>query len=751
MYRWRDIIVLMPKLKKFLALLLATIIFSSFFHPLVTQAQITDCDAVFSPNQVNPGSTTTFTVTITNGSAVRIRYLKLTRPSTNFTLDTITATNWTITQTANDFTISGGTINTGASRNFTLNNVIAANVNAPSANWIVAASDANDGSNPYSCTGTLGVQIGTPDTTPPEISGISVSNITTTSATVSWTTNELSDSRVDYGTSISYGLNVTDSLLTTTHSINLTGLTAGTGYHFRIQSKDPSNNIASSSDNTFLTQSVSVAPIPTTTTSTISVTTTEEPSVFTDVLPPNISLTTNFQVIYKETPTIVGTVSDNVAVVKIEYSTDGGANWLPVDTSVGLNTPQASFEFTPFGLPDGDYDIFVRAADPSENIGVSEKSVLVIDNLPPLIGPNMLSFGSQIIPTQSDTITAVIGVDEKITLGTIGGPTSLVIKASSTNNNEIKYFSLTQAGDPNLWSGILAFEKVGTYSLEATAIDGANNKTSKKLNTVVVNKPSQVLTKAQKPISEASVTINYFDEESSSWFVWDGATFGQSNPQTTGENGEFDFFLPTGKYYLNVKAKGYASKNSEIFEKKEPGPLAATIHLDKAISFQIGNWTLQLPNLSFSGIDIGVGSNLAKEVVDNNLVGKVLPTFELPTTEKTSFNSLNLSGKPSLLTFVSTWSPATEEQIAQLQSLAGKSKYNIFVISSLESVEKVRAYKKIGNYNLNFLVDTNGNSLNQLSVLTQPAHIFLKRDLTIQYKTAGVLSEDQLRQRLNEI
>ena len=43
------------------------------------------------------------------------------------------------------------------------------------------------------------------DTTPPVISGITVSNITGTTATVSWTTDELATSDIEYGSDTGYG------------------------------------------------------------------------------------------------------------------------------------------------------------------------------------------------------------------------------------------------------------------------------------------------------------------------------------------------------------------------------------------------------------------------------------------------------------------------------------------------------------------------------------------------------------------
>lgn len=91
------------------------------------------------------------------------------------------------------------------------------------------------------------------DTTAPVISTVVVTTITTTGATVTWETNEASDSLVEYGLTESYGLNASSGSLVNSHSIPLTGLTEGTTYHFRIRSADVSGNAATSVDFTFTT------------------------------------------------------------------------------------------------------------------------------------------------------------------------------------------------------------------------------------------------------------------------------------------------------------------------------------------------------------------------------------------------------------------------------------------------------------------------------------------------------------------
>ena len=85
------------------------------------------------------------------------------------------------------------------------------------------------------------------DTAAPAISGLTATPNTDGTATVSWTTDEPATSRVDYGTSPgALDLNATEPGLTTSHSVELTGLEANTTYHYRVTSTDADGNAATS-------------------------------------------------------------------------------------------------------------------------------------------------------------------------------------------------------------------------------------------------------------------------------------------------------------------------------------------------------------------------------------------------------------------------------------------------------------------------------------------------------------------------
>ncbi|MFA5862450.1 MAG: PKD domain-containing protein, partial [Candidatus Thermoplasmatota archaeon] len=96
------------------------------------------------------------------------------------------------------------------------------------------------------------VPSGPGDTTPPAITGVSATP-SGNSATITWTTNEPANSRVNYGTSTSYGSTESTTAFVTSHSIALNGLAYATTYHYQVVSADASGNPAQTTDGTFTT------------------------------------------------------------------------------------------------------------------------------------------------------------------------------------------------------------------------------------------------------------------------------------------------------------------------------------------------------------------------------------------------------------------------------------------------------------------------------------------------------------------
>ena len=188
--------------------------------------------------------------------------------------------------------------------------------NGPSTLTVVARDAAGN-------TTTSSGVIVTVDNAAPVISAVSSFGIAATGATISWITNEPSDSQVEYGTTTAYGSTSSLNLaLVTSHSASISGLTAGTLYHYRVRSRDAAGNLATSAEFTFTTSAA-----PDTTPATVSVTS------------PAGGATVS------GTFTVTATANDNVGVAGVQFRLDG-ANLGAEDTSapfqVFWNTTTAS-------------------------------------------------------------------------------------------------------------------------------------------------------------------------------------------------------------------------------------------------------------------------------------------------------------------------------------------------------------------------------------------------------------------------
>ncbi len=96
---------------------------------------------------------------------------------------------------------------------------------------------------------------GSSDTTPPVISSIHITNITQTTATVSWSTDEPSDSTVGYNVYVpsetsteTYLPETGNATMTESHSVTISGLTPDTNYAAQIKSRDLYGNLQTNDD-----------------------------------------------------------------------------------------------------------------------------------------------------------------------------------------------------------------------------------------------------------------------------------------------------------------------------------------------------------------------------------------------------------------------------------------------------------------------------------------------------------------------
>jgi len=146
----------------------------------------------------------------------------------------------------------------------------------------------------------------TGDFTAPAITAVASSTASTT-AQITWSTNESASSRVEFGLTSNYGTSTptqNTSPRVTSHTVNLTNLVACSTYYFRLTSADTSSNSTTTSRQSFTTTGCTASTTPQTTTSnTITTSTggttslTEEGSTFRVTAPSNFTTASSSLVI----------------------------------------------------------------------------------------------------------------------------------------------------------------------------------------------------------------------------------------------------------------------------------------------------------------------------------------------------------------------------------------------------------------------------------------------------------------------
>ena len=190
------------------------------------------------------------------------------------------------------------------------------------------------------------------DSIAPVISNIVVSGVTSTSASISWTTNEDSNSKVLYGLTSAFESGfVFDTALTKSHTISLSGLTEGKMYSFQVKSADVSANTATSSTMTFSTV---------------------------DLTPPSIS---NISVdVVTKTSAVINWTTNESATSVLDYGLTVGYGSSKSDASLLVN-----HTVSVTGLASGTlYHYRVKSADASSNQSTStDQTFSTLIDLPP--------------------------------------------------------------------------------------------------------------------------------------------------------------------------------------------------------------------------------------------------------------------------------------------------------------------------------------------------------------------------------
>lgn len=306
------------------------------------------------------------------------------------------------------------------------------------------------------------------DVTPPAISAVTASAVTSSSASITWSTDEPSDSQVQYGTTTAYGSSTTlNSSLVTTHGQNLTGLLPSTTYHYRVLSKDAAANTATSGDNTFVTSAV-----PDTT-----------PPVISGIISSNIT----------GTGAVITWSTNEAATSQVEYGTTTAYGSFSALDSTLVTSHSKSLTGL---IPATAYHFRVISRDTAGNIRTSADNTLTTTTTPDTTPPAISNIAAAQISDRSAVITW--RTDEAATSEVAYGTSVSYGLTSSLLTPLVTDHSLSLTGlNPST-----------TYHLRITSRDGAGNVSSSTDRTFVTLSSSDTTGPVISNVSAAGTTEN---------------------------------------------------------------------------------------------------------------------------------------------------------------------------------------------------------------------------------------------------
>ena len=332
----------------------------------------------------------------------------------------------------------------------------------------------------------------TGDETPPIISSVFASNISSNGATINWTTNEASDTQVEYGTTTGYGTSTTlNASMVTSHVQAVSGLLPTTLYHYRVKSRDAAGNLRTGTDQTFTTSGDTTPPI-------IS----------------SVASATNATTI---TATITWTTNES-STTQVDYGTTTGyGSQTTLDSALVTSHSQVIAGLS----PNVQYHYRVRSKDASDNEAVSTNGTFtIVDTTPPVI-----TAGPTVPAVTATTVTVEWTTDKASNTQIEYGPTitydAVVVDAAFVTNHSYVI--------PNLLPNV-------TYQYRVRSRDAAGNFIYSGNSSFTTDGTAPVISAVTSTaITDTSATITWSTNEASTSQIEFGLTtsYGSSTTNDT--------------------------------------------------------------------------------------------------------------------------------------------------------------------------------------------------------------------------
>lgn len=308
---------------------------------------------------------------------------------------------------------------------------------------------------------------------------------------------------------------------------------------------------------------------------------------------------------------------------------------------------------------------------------------------------------------------------------------------------------ITKNRDTGLWEGTVMVHSLGDIRMSVTARDGAENTVTHEIATIRGVVGGVVVSDDHMRLSDVNVRV--FVKNSKGIFVqWNGAEFGQKARMMTDSEGRYAGMLPSGTYYIEYEKNGYQLVRTRIFTFEKASIISSDVsmHPRRGIWVWKHTWFIPFFDSKTQTIDIHApDEGFDENSLSSNYIGEILPYVPF-IYNGNSISYLSFRGKPTLITFLTLWSPTAIAQLRVINRLAENTNIHVLGVFSQETDSSVAVMAKRGLYRVSLVADPDGIASEAISLHHVPMHVIVDRTGIVRHVYTGFMDEIALQDAL---
>lgn len=439
-----------------------------------------------------------------------------------------------------------------------------------------------------------------------------------------------------------------------------------------------------------------------------------------DAAGPQILISSSFQPVMKEMPTMRGTVLDSSGVATIEHTYDGGKTWSVIPSLV--TDYGVEFSIDPLdAAKEGEYHVAIRATDSVGNVTVSAIKRVIIDRFAPRSAGVIVSSGS--IPLVPDSVSYIHGITHypyTIYVSTSGGVVDARLIVSDGQGREISHIVMKQSITSDMWEANFTPIDASDYSISIEMNDRVNAKAVEALFRLDAQDSSCV---SGASLENARVSVFAMDTLQRKFSLWNASAFDQKNPIKAAGTC-YSYLLPKGTYRLQASAYGFATTDTSTFEIPYASFISVPLSLKKTQCIQL--WKYSFCNPFHDQVYAQPNRTTIHDEADNSVVGHVLSrSINAQIAEL-------MVGKEIELLFMNSWMPDSHVVIERLERHVKETQSAVIVILPHESEAYAKAWKREMGTSIQVFGDADGELAKDVGYHLGPLSVEISDQLSIK-------------------